>query len=167
MKKRHHNPFSSMNLISPTTQRDDYNRYCQTATTTSPDNSPFPRKVDMWIAGLSIAARQKIPPIELTKEDTVDIINGSIFSTDSWQIQLVMLVSIAIEGTVDVVLNPRRMMDIANGLAAAGVPIIIEMLNNGGQNPLQNLSNALDDLFRSDTLNEEETDVMRISSVLR
>ena len=78
-----------------------------------------------------------------------------------------MLVAIAIDGDLEIVLNPRRMMDIANGLAAAGVPHIVEMLRNGGQNPIQNLSEALDDLLRSDIYMEDPPDRIKISEALR
>ena len=167
MAQQYDNPFVNMNLISPITQRDDYDRYCQTGRRTSVDLSPFPRKVDLWFAGISLAARKNLKPIDLTKQKTVDIINGSIFNTDSWQAQAIMLIAIAIDGDLEIVLNPRRMMDIANGLAAAGIPHIVEMLHNGGQNPIRNLSETLDDLLRSDIYTEERLDHMRLSEALR
>ena len=167
MAHQYDNPFVNMNLISPITQRDDYDRYCQAGRRTSTNLSPFPRKVDLWFAGVSLAARKNLKPIDLTKQKTVDIINGSIFNTDSWQVQAVMLIAIAIDGNLEIVLNPRRMMDIANGLAAAGVPHIVEMLDEGGQNPIRNLSEALYDLLQSDTYNEEHPDRMRLSEALR
>ena len=55
----------------------------------------------------------------------------------------VMLVAIAVEDSVEIVAEPRRMMNIANGLAAAGVPHIADMLRDGNQDPIWNLSEAL------------------------
>ena len=55
-----------------------------------------------------------------------------------------MLVAIAIDGNVEIVGEPRRMMAIANGLAAAGVPYIVEMLQRDRNlEPIWNLSDSL------------------------
>lgn len=167
MAQQYDNPFVNMSLISPIIQRDDYDRYCQAGRRTSADLSPFPRKVDFWFAGLSLAARKNLKPIDLTKQETVDIISGSIFNTDGWQVQAIMLIAITVDGNLEIVLDPRRMMDIANGLAAAGVPHIVEMLRDGGQKPIRNLSEALDDLLHSDIYTEEHPNRMRLSEALR
>ena len=153
MAQQYDNPFHNMQIISPETQRDDYDHYCQTGQQRAKaDTSPFPRKVDLWFTGLSLAVRKNLQPIDLTKEKTVNIISGDIFNTDGWQAQTIMLIAIAVEGKVEVVLEPRRMMDIANSLAAAGVDQIIKMLNEGSQKPIWNLSEAFTELFQSDTI---------------
>lgn len=157
MAQQYDNPFRNMTIISPVTQQEDYDHYCQTGQRTKVDTSPFPRKVDLWFAGLSLAARKNLQPIDLTKEKTVSIISGDIFSTDGWQAQAIMLIAIAVEGEVEVVLEPRRMMDIANGLAAVGVGQIIKMLNEGPQRPIWNLSDAFEKLLQSDTVPEEQS----------
>ena len=56
------------------------------------DASPFPRKVDLWFAGLSLAVRKKLDPIDLEakKKNTVSIISGDILNTDGWQAQAIM-----------------------------------------------------------------------------
>ena len=59
-----------------------------------------------------------------------------------------MLVAIAIDGNVEIVGEPRRMIAIANGLAAAGVPDIVEMLRDGAQDPIWNLSDALKEILK-------------------
>ena len=60
-----------------------------------------------------------------------------------------MLIAIAIDGNVEIVGQPRRMIAIANGLAAAGVPHIVEMLRDSDQDEIWNLSDALDEILRS------------------
>ena len=59
-----------------------------------------------------------------------------------------MLVAIAVEDNVGIVEEPRRMMAIANGLAAAGVPDLVEILTNGDQDAIWNLSDSLDEILR-------------------
>lgn len=143
MTQQYYNPFANINLVMPIEQRDFYNQYCQTGSRASVDQSPFPRMVDLWFAGLSLAAQKQLKPVNLADHKTVIIIEGAIFDRDSWRIQVVMLVAIAIEDSVEVVGNPHRMMAIANSLAAAGIPHIVEMLNEGNQDPIWNLSDSL------------------------
>ena len=59
-----------------------------------------------------------------------------------------MLVAIAIEDNVEIVGDPHRLMAIADGLAAAVVPHIVEMLREGNQEPIWNLSDALAEILR-------------------
>ena len=77
-----------------------------------------------------------------------------------------MLIAIAVEGNLEAVLNPRRMMDIANGLAATGVPHVVKMLSDGPQEPIWNLSDAFEKLLQSDTVTEEQSDQDRLAEAL-
>lgn len=160
MAQQYNNPFRNMAIISPSTQREHYDHYCQTGQGAKADKTPFPRKIDLWFAGLSLAARKNLEPMalkKLKKEEKVDIISGDIFNTDGWQAQAIMLIAITVDDDLEVVLKPSRMMEIANGLAAAGVPYIVKMLNEGSDSPIWNLSDALDDLLQSDTVPEEQS----------
>lgn len=148
MTQRYHNPFAGVDMIAPVEQRDFYDRYCQTAGRAIIDQSPFPRMVDFWFAGLALAARKGLPPVDLSKQKTFKFMEGSIFDRDSWRVQAVMLIAIATEDNVEIVGEPRRMMSIANGLAAAGIPHVVEMLRDGDQDPIWNLSEGLDAFFR-------------------
>ena len=103
--------------------------------------------VDFWFAGLALGARKGLDPVDLSKQNTFKFIEGSIFDRDSWRVQAMMLIAIAIEGNVEIVGEPRRMMAIANGLAAAGVPHVVEMLKDGDQDAIWNLSEGLDGLL--------------------
>ena len=148
MAQQYHNPFANIDLIVPVEQHDSYNQYCQTGRRRGVDRSPFPRMVDLWFAGLSLAARKQLKPVNLADQKTVKIIEGAIFDRDSWRVQAVALIAIAIEDNVEVVGNPNRMMAIANGLAAAGIPLIVDMLREGDQDPIWNLSDSLVEILR-------------------
>lgn len=145
----YHNPFSGLWLIAPNTQQNAYNQYCQGPGSgkKDPDEKPFPRRVDFWFTGLSLAAWHGLKPIGLNKNSTFHFIDGGILDNPSWRVQAVMLVAIATEDNVEIVEKPSRMMHIANGLAAAGVPRVVEMLENGNQEPIWNLSDSLLELF--------------------
>ena len=170
MAQQYDNPFRNMIIISPITQQNDYDHYCQAGQQRAKaDMSPFPRKVDLWFAGLTLAARKNLKPIDLTKKkkkEIVSIISGDIFNTDGWQAQAIMLIAIVVKGNLEVVLNPREMMDIANGLAAAGVPHIVKMLNEGPRTPIWNLSDAFEKLLQSDTVTDEQSDHARLAEAL-
>ncbi len=154
MTQRYHNPFAGIDLIAPVEQREFYDRYCQTGGRAIIDQSPFPRMVDFWFAGLAFAARKGVPPLDLSKQETFKFIEGSILDRDSWRVQTLMLIAIATTNSVDIVGEPRRMMTIANGLAASGIPYIADMLRDGDQDPIWNFSEALDSLLRKKRDNE-------------
>lgn len=59
-----------------------------------------------------------------------------------------MLLAIGTTGDVQIVSEPRRIMALANGLAVAGLPKVIEMLKDGEGDPIWNLSDAVDELLR-------------------
>lgn len=154
MAQQYHNPFSAIYLVYPKDQDEYYQQYCRrTGRGSSPDRSPFPRMVDLWFAGLSIAAYKDLTPSDLTNRKTSNMVYGAIFDRDSWRIQVVMLIAIAVEDKIEVVAEPNRMMAIANGLAAAGVPHIVEMLESGDQEPIWNLSDTLADLLGGEDSN--------------
>lgn len=172
MVEQYHNPFVKLGLIAPEAQRSYYDQYCRTnivgRTNKDIDQSPFRRRVDLWFAGFSLAARKQLKRIDLTTEKTYQFITGGEIFTgeDSWRIQIITLVAIAIEDNLEVVQDPNCMMDIANGLAAAGVPHIVDMLNKGNQYPIWNLSDALDELLRSDSYGESYEDSKNLSNAL-
>lgn len=75
------------------------------------------------------------------------IIDGSIFASDPWRIHKLMLVAIGRTGDVQIVSEPRKMMRLASGLAVAGLPKVIKMLQDGYAEPIRNLSDAVDRLL--------------------
>lgn len=147
MTQRYHNPFAAVDLVAPIEQRTDYQFFTQSGGNAINDQSPFPRMVDLWFAGFSIAARKQLSPVDLSKLETFKFIDGSIFDRDSWRVQTVMLVAIALEDKIEIVTKPRRMISIANGLAAVGVPQIVEMMREGDQDPIWNLSDSVHEVL--------------------
>ena len=148
MMQRYHNPFAVIDLVAPVEQREHYDRYTATGTRGNVDRSPFPRRVDLWFAGLSLAGYRRLLPVDLTKVEHFKFIEGSIFDRDSWRVQAVLLVAMAQAGSIDVVRDAHRVMGIANGMAAAGVPYLVDMLRDGDQDEIWNLSEALQALLQ-------------------
>ena len=79
---------------------------------------------------------------------TYKIIEGSIFGNDPLRIHSLMLIAIEKTGDVEIVSAPRRVMAIANGFAVAGLPKVVEMLQDGDAEPIWNLSDAIDQIIR-------------------
>jgi hypothetical protein len=148
MADRYFNPFQAIDLYVPVEFHEAFTRYCQTHGSSNLDQSPFPRMVDMWFLAVCVAARLDLDPVDISKLETKKIIDGAIFTSDPWRVHTLMLVAISKADDVSVVSEPRRMIAIANGLAVAGLPKVIDMLKDGQGEPIWNLSDAVDDLLR-------------------
>lgn len=148
MAERYYNPFQGMDISVPEEYREIFARYCRTGGRSNVNDSPFPRMVDLWFLSICIAARQGMDPADLGKSDTYKIIEGSIFANDPLRIHALMLIAIKKAGSVEIASEPRQIMNIANGLAVAGLPKVVEMLQDGDAEPIWNISDALDELIR-------------------
>ena len=150
MADRYHNPFQTIDINVPVEFHEAFTRYCQTSAGADIDDSPFPRMVDLWFLSVCVAARLDLEPADISKYETRKIIDGSIFSSDPWRIHTLMLIAIGKTGDVQIVSEPRKMMTLANGLAVAGLPEVIEMLKDGDADPIWNLSDAVDVLLKKE-----------------
>lgn len=124
-----------------------FSRYLQTRSNAVIDQSPFPRMVDFWFLSVCVVARQGMKPFNINKNDTRKIIDGSIFGSDPWRVQTLMLIAIGKTGDVQIISEPRKIMALANGLAVVGLPSVIEMLKDGDAEQIWNLSDAIDTLL--------------------
>lgn len=148
MADQYFNPFQAIDLNVPSEFHDVFTRYCQRDANAIADMSPFPRMVDLWFLSVCVASRRDLEPADVSKRNTKKIIDGSIFSSDPWRVHILMLIAIAKTGNVEIVSEPRKMMALANGLAVAGLPSVIEMIEEGGAEPIWNLSDAIDSILR-------------------
>jgi hypothetical protein len=148
MADRYFNPFQGIDINVPVEQHEEFARFSQTGGNAIIDQSPFPRMVDLWFLAVCVAARMDLEPVDISKYSTKKIIEGSIFGSDPWRVHTLMLIAIGKSGDVQIVAEPRKMMALANGLAVAGLPKVIEMLKDGEGEPIWNLSDALDGLLR-------------------
>ncbi len=148
MADRYFNPFQTVDINVPVEYHESFTRYCQQDADAIIDQSPLPRMVDLWFLSVCVATSLDLEPTDVTKLDTIKINNGSVFSTDPWRVPTLMLIAIAKTDNVQIVSDPRKMLTIFNGLAAAGLPKVVEMLRDGTAEPIWNLSDAVDGLLR-------------------
>ena len=104
--------------------------------------------IDLWFLSVCVAARLDMKPADINKYNTRKIIDGSIFGSDPWRVDTLMLIAIGMTDDVQIVSEPRKIITLANGLAIAGLPRVIEMLKDGDSEPIWNLSDAIDTLLR-------------------
>ena len=149
MAERYHNPFQTIDINVPVEYHEALRRYSQ-GDNSIIDRSPFPRMVDFWFLSACVAARLGLEPVNISKYDTKKIIDGSIFGSDPWRIHTLMLLAIGKTGDVQIVSEPRRIMTLVNGLAVAGLPKVIAMLEDGESMPIWNLSDAVEEILRRD-----------------
>lgn len=140
----YYNPFQNLELRIPTAYRAEVDRFCQSQPTggpkPSPDDSPFPRQVDLWFLAVCLGALQGRPiPVEKPHR----FINGEILSRDPYRIDLLELAAIAVTGNPWIIEKPADVMDLANGLAASALPRLLEMLVTGNSKPIWNLTDSL------------------------
>lgn len=147
MTQRYHNPFSTTRLEYPTSQKTHYDNYAARSSGRSVDYSPFPRMIDLWWAGLSLAVRNELEPVDLSKVRTTRFVEGSIFDSDPWRIHFLRLIAMQRHGSPEILTSPSEVASLANGLAAAGVPCIVEMLTDGDQPPVWNFTRAMENLL--------------------
>ncbi len=148
MADRYFNPFQAIDINVPAHFHETFTRFCQRSADAVIDQSPFPRMVDLWFLSVCIGARLGLEPVDIAKHETRKIIDGSIFGSDSWRVHTLMLIAISKTSNVQIVSEPRKMMTLANGLAVAGLPKVIEMLKDGDAEPIWNLSDAIDGVLR-------------------
>ena len=154
MPDKYYNPFASIDVEVPIQYHEFCQRYSQTSQsggTTRSDTSPFQRMVDLWFFSICMAVRNKQNPQDVSQFQTVKITPGSIFSSDPWRIHALMLIATASTDGIDITSEPRRMMQMANGLACAGFPIVEEMIKDGEADPIWNLSDSLHRILSSNS----------------
>lgn len=148
MADRYFNPFQAIDINVPVSLHEAFTKYCQTGGNPIIDQSPFPRMVDLWFLSVCVAARLGMEPVDGSKFESRKIIDGSIFGSDPWRVHILMLIAIGKTGDVQIVSEPRKMMSLASNLALAGLPKVIEMLQEGDAEPIWNLSDSIEGLLR-------------------
>ena len=142
------NEFGAVDIFLPEEYRDHFHAYCLTrteGTRNSPEDSPFPRMVDMWFLAVCIAAKEGLSPDFERKGKTYKAIEGAVFGSDTWRSDALMLLAIAHTGDTDIASDPHAMMRVANGYALAGLPRLIGILNDrGGDVALDYLSDFVE-----------------------
>ena len=144
------NAFAGADIHLPDKFQEYFHAYCLTRTEGSrndPEDSPFPRMVDMWFLALCIAVKENLTPELDPKGKSYKAIEGVVFGSDSWRSNALMLLAVAHSGEVEIADKPHEMMRIANGYAMAGLPRLIAILDEReGDTALDYLSDIVSEM---------------------
>ena len=147
------NAFAGADIHLPDKFQEYFHAYCLTRTEGSrndPEDSPFPRMVDMWFLALCIAVKENLTPELDPKGKTYKAIEGVVFGSDSWRSNALMLLAVAHSGEVEIADKPHEMMRIANGYAMAGLPRLIAILDEReGDTALDYLSDIVSEITQA------------------
>ena len=132
------NPYQNIELQLPEGFRHEIEGFSGASVSVS---SPFRRRVDLWFLAMCLAVNRDLDPQE--GGSRWGFITGAIFESNQERIAFIELLAISVSGQVEIVREPRRVISIANGLAEAGMPHLVEMLEEGRQKPLFNLIRSL------------------------
>jgi len=148
------NAFGNVDIHLPEKYKEYFHRYCLTrieGSRNNPEDSPFPRMVDMWFLALCIAVKEGLAPVTQMQGPTYKAIEGAVFGSDPWRSNAMMLLAIAKVGDVKIASDPNEMVRIANGYALAGLPKLISLLEErGGDTALDHLSDEIESLLKKE-----------------
>jgi hypothetical protein len=71
-----------------------------------------------------------------------------VFENDAARVEILELLAIAAEDDAYVIKEPRTVVEIANELAAGGLPLVVEMLRDGNSSAIDNLSHHIETRLR-------------------
>lgn len=137
------NPFASYNVEIPNKYRESALKYCKTGgQQNTPEFSPFERQVDFWFMAFLIAVNKRLEPVE--EADTYNAINAAILSSDQGRVGLMQLSVLGLTKDFDKLAEHRWVFDYCIGLANAGMPYLIQVLNDPDDRPLWALLTELE-----------------------
>lgn len=144
---RDFNPFATLSIHVPKAYREELNLYSTTFASTdgrrkSHEDAPFNRYIDFWLlAAAAGAAEGHFRPVDTA--DRHDFITGVVFQRDLAAIEFLLLLAIGHTEDPFIVANPRKVIDIAEGYAAGGIPLVKDMMETGHLPSLHNLARGL------------------------
>lgn len=145
--------FASTDIHLPEKFQEYFHAYCLTraeGSRNNPEDSPFPRMVDMWFLALCIAVKEGLKPASDVQGKTYKAIEGVVFGSDSWRSNALMLLALAHSQDIELLNKPHEMMRIANSYALAGLPRLISILEEReGDTALDYLSDVVSELTRA------------------
>jgi hypothetical protein len=148
-----YNPFQQGELTIPEDLRESVNRYSRRFNASNdkadPESDPFARYVDVWMMAVCLGALRALESNRIPDppRSAHRFIWGNIL--DPMRIELLEIVAISIAQDPFVIQQPKRVLEIANRLAADGLPRVLEMMEDGHGKPLWNITHHLLELLDS------------------
>lgn len=134
------NPFANYEVRIPKRYSDKIKSFCVTGVAhTSRELTPFDRQVDFWYFSVLVAVKKKLTPVNIDAKDTVNIVQGTIFSRDPYRITYLQAIYLSFTNDVEGISDSRKVFDFALSFANAGMPHVIQLLDDSEGKPLWNI----------------------------
>lgn len=141
------NPFATFNLDIPHKYRDQVTSFSRTGGNKStPEFAPFKRQVDFWYAAFLIGVAKNLEPER--ESDTYNATPGTIFSSDSFRINHMLLVYLGKTQDLEKLSDSRLAFDYCLGVANAGMPHLIQILSEEGERPIWSVLDEFENLAK-------------------
>ncbi|SHE19777.1 hypothetical protein [methanotrophic endosymbiont of Bathymodiolus puteoserpentis (Logatchev)] len=148
------NPFTAFPIDIPKKYQEAIKKYCKTGEAREgkqekwkPEFTPFERQVDFWFMAFLIAVNKELEPIKGT--DTYTPISGEILSRDPKRADFMRLVVLGITEKFDILADNKAIFNYCIGLANAGIPYLIQILEDPDDRPLWAILGELESLTES------------------
>lgn len=137
------NSFANYQITIPTKYQDKVKKYCRTGSSgTDAFNSPFKRQIDFWFMALCVAFKEGL--LKEKAKDTYNATTAAILSNDSYRIHLMYLIALADCEDDKILTEPKSVLDICTEYANAGIPYVIQLLDDPDQKPVWNIFDYLE-----------------------
>lgn len=138
------NPFASFEIRLPSKYQESIKKYCRTGSKESPELAPFERQVDLWFMALLIAVNKELEPVK--EQETYNATAAHIL--DPKRINFMQLVVLGITEKFEILADPRVVFNYCLELANAGMPDLIQVLNDPEDRPLWAILTELESLTK-------------------
>lgn len=139
------NVFAQYQIEMPKSYQESIKNFVATGSQSqSRENAPFDRQIDFWFMALCLAFRKGLTPLK--EKETYNAITAEILSRNSYRVIFLQMIALSVSKDPNILLEPKKMLDICCGLANAGIPLLISILSDTEAAPLWNLYYELEEL---------------------
>ncbi|MDP1773617.1 MAG: hypothetical protein Q8L15_15200 [Methylobacter sp.] len=138
------NPFASFEIHLPKKYQESVKKYCRTGNKETPESAPFERQVDFWFMAFLIAVNKKLDPVK--DLDTYNATAAHIL--DAKRISLMQLAVLGITERFEIISEHREVFNYCLELANAGMPHLIQVLNDPEDRPLWAILSEVESLTK-------------------
>ncbi|PCH97741.1 MAG: hypothetical protein COB83_00910 [Gammaproteobacteria bacterium] len=137
------NSFANYQIALPSKYQEKIKKYSRTGGSEGDTfNSPFKRQVDLWFMALCISFKEGL--IKEKVKDTYNATTAAILGNDSYRIHLMYLVALSDTKDEQILTDPKAIFDICSEYANAGIPYLLELLDDPDQKAIWNLYDYLE-----------------------
>jgi len=138
------NPFASFEIRLPVKYQEAVKKYCRTGNKETPELAPFERQVDFWFMAFLIAVNKQLEPEK--ESETYNATAAHIL--DHKRISFMQLVVLGMTEKFEILADHRAVFNYCLELANAGMPYLIQILNDPDDRPLWAILTELESMTK-------------------